>query len=199
MEHILISPGKLKLMLTRDDLEHYELDRAVEDGAVDSSRLAFRSLLDDAGRMSGFDAGDDKLFIQLYPSKDGGAEIYITKLSVSAAATQRSQLNKNERVTLTRIGVFDSMTALLECCARLSAFNADIESSAASDNTRYFLIITESLAYRDYLNGAHRSKIESLIGEYGRNIPDTTALSYVKEHCFKICEKKAVKILGSMV
>lgn len=202
MEHILISPGKLKLTLTRDDLERYDLERAVDDGAVDTSRLAFRMLLDDAGKLAGFDAGSDKLFIQLYPSKDGGAELYITKLGNEKGTYGNAARGQhNEKVKLTRIGVFDSMSELLECCKHLdlALSKSEAESSAYTDGKRYFLLICESISYHDYLEGTERCKIEAAFGEYGRNIADMAAVSYVKEHCFAFCEKKAVKILSDMV
>ena len=201
MEHILISPGKLKLTLSRDDLERYDLGRAVDDGAVDTSRLAFRMLLDDAGRLAGFDAGSDKLFIQLYPSKDGGAELYITKLGCDAGACQKAAKPRDDKVKLTRIGVFETMSELLDCCRHLDRMlgQSDVMSSAYSDGKRYFLVISESISYHEYLEGSERKKIEAALGEYGRNIADAAAISYIKEHCFLFCEKKAVKILSDMV
>ncbi len=201
MEHILISPGKLKLTLTRDDLERYDLGRAVDDGAVDTSRLAFRTLLDDAGRLAGFDAGSDKLFIQLYPSKDGGAELYITKLGCDNSVGKKPTSTRDDKVMLTRVGVFETMSELLECCRHLDHMlgQCDIISSAYSDNKRYFLVISESISYHEYLEGSERKKIEAALGEYGRNIADAAAISYIKEHCFVFCEKRAVKILSDMV
>lgn len=211
MEHILISPGKLKLMLTKDDLEHYKLDHTVDESCAvegtDASRMAFRLLLDDAGRITGFDAGRDKLFIQLYPSKDGGAEVYITKLGRNGRDSgfrDENGTSPNERVKINRIGVFDSMNNLLECCRHIRCAydirkQSDVISSAYSDGKRYFLVISESLSYREYLDSIGRFRIEAAFGEYGRNTSDPAVISYIKEHCFVFCEKKAVKILADMV
>ena len=195
MEHILISPGKLKLMLTRDDVEHYDLTSAVDGECDPESRQSFKALLADAGKL-GFDPGNDRLFIQLYPSKDGGAEIYITRLSGEKVTNHSGR----ERFSVTHIGGFDSLSDLLACCARLGNFDSeDSESSAFSDGEgrNYFLVLSESLTCREFLeNGL---KIDAIIGEYGRNIKPSGAIYYIKEHYFEFCEKRAVKILGSMV
>ncbi len=193
MEHILISPGKLKLMLTRDDLARYELtDASVSEG----SRGAFKLLLEDAGRLTGFDAGDDKLFIQLYPSKDGGAEVYITRLG---GLPPEKLLD--DRLRLERAGAFESLAELLHCAKALKPAleDSEYESSAWHDCGRYFLVISENLTCHDYLERASGGKIENIIGEFGQIVRSMTAICCVKEHSFNFCEKNAVKILASMV
>lgn len=198
MEHILISPGKLKLMLSKGDLDHYELSDAARDGTIaPESRRSIRLLLEDAGRLSGFDAGDDKLFIQLYPSKDGGAEIYITRLG-----GRPPEHTSDERLTLTRIGCFESLNELMLCCSALEpilAGGSNADSSAWSDGARYFLLITEEIGYHEYLERGGDCRIESMFGEFGRNIKNNTAVCYIKEHCFVFCKKNAVKILSDMI
>ena len=181
MEHILISPGKLKLMLTRDDVERYDLTSAVDGECDPESRQSFKALLADAG--------------QLYPSKDGGAEIYITRLGERLPAA-----NQREKFSVTHIGAFDSLSDLLCCCKRLGGFDSEeSESSAFSDGDgqNYYLVLSESLTCREFLENGLR--IDAIIGEYGQKIKPSGAIYYIKEHCFEICEKRAVKILGSMV
>lgn len=192
MEHILISPGKLKLMLTKDDLEKYEIDC---DGDSELMRLAFRELLSDAERISGFDAGADKLFIQLYPSKDGGAEVYITKLGEG----KLPQEDVGDTVKLTGIGLFDSMTALLGCCKSLSTAGRSYKSSSAwQDGGKYYLTLEQNVSYNDYLRGKATTPIEDIISEYGRNICKTTAMSYIHEHCLCFCRENAIERLAEM-
>ncbi len=195
MEHILISPGKLKLMLTRADVEHYELPLSSDSDSDPRAQENLRSLLSELGEL-GFDPGNDRLFVQLYPSKDGGAEIYITKLG------EKSVRSSDERLTITHIGCFERLDELLSCCERLerSGFGDEsCESCAWYENSpeRCFLVLHESMSCREYLDRGF--KAEAIIGEYGRNIKSCGAIYYLKEHCFNFCEKKAVKILGSMV
>ena len=93
MEHILINSGKLKLMLTRADIVRYSLSGIIDGQSEDAEdprvkKDALRQLLDEAGRIPGFD-GRGRMFIQLYPSRDGGAEIYITRLTTREAEAFR--------------------------------------------------------------------------------------------------------------
>lgn len=198
MEHILISPGKLKLMLTRGDVERYDLVSAVDGDADPESRQAFRTLLADAEQL-GFDPGNDRLFIQLYPSKDGGAEIYITRLG-SRLPQSAGQDGRGERLSVTRIGCFDTLDELAGCCKQLqTSVGKDSDSSAwvEAEPKRWFLVVSELLTYRQFLDDG--LKTEAIIGEFGRNVKTPASISYIKEHCFNFCEKRAVKILGDMI
>ena len=84
------------------------------------------------------------------------------------------------------------MSELLDCCHHLDRMldHNDAASSAYSDGKRYFLVISESISYHEYLEGSERKKIEAALGEYGRNIADAAAISYIKEHCFAFAKKR---------
>ncbi|MBQ8508746.1 MAG: adaptor protein MecA [Clostridia bacterium] len=196
MEHILISPGKLKLMLTKDDLDHYELDCDCIDCDNPSTRRALRSMLDDARRLSGFDAASDKIFVQLYPSKDGGAEIYITKLNTPAADLMEP-VDDNRKVTVSDVWGFAQMDDLLHACAHIERRGFDGDSSAWSDGRRCYLLLEEKLTYRACLDRGGR-EAWSFLGDYGRNLAGGTALSYIREHCRCFCDAHAVQTLAGM-
>ncbi len=80
MELIVISESKLKIMLTAPDMAHYELENTRMDCADAHTRAAFRHIFDDARNRIGFDTQGERLFVQLYASKEGGCEIFVTKL-----------------------------------------------------------------------------------------------------------------------
>ncbi len=201
MEHIRISPGKLKLMLTKADMEHYELDADGLSGDDLLSRDSLRPLLEDCRIRSGFDAVGGRLFIQLYPSRDGGAEIYITRLD--APPPDREKTDGGDAIRITAVYRFDAMASLLEVCRRLADDPAITESTAWSGERDCFLILYEKISCREYLERSKRRggdcKKRLFIGEYGRYLPSPAAEFYVKEHCFCFCEKNAVKILANMV
>ncbi len=196
MEHIIISPGKLKLMLTKNDLLRYELDCETMDSEDPATRRSLRELLADVKTSSGFDVSDDKLFIQLYPSRDGGAEIYITKLS----AKRQPEPSHDAALHVTSVFRFDSMHALLDACARCapSGISDGKASSAWQGELGYFLITEENIPYREYLNSGNKA-FDELIAEAGTAIGSTPAsAAYVREHCRCFCEREAISVLARL-
>ena len=195
MEHILINSGKLKLMLSREDIERYELSDVVGNGnnypeGTSEQRTALRKLLDDAERIPGFDGGQGRLFVQLYPSRDGGAEVY---------------RKDGDVMKITKTGVFDELSDLIGCCRALSGLGAEhggrimSDSSAFSDGRRYFLVLSGTISCREYLDGVSSRRIEAVIGEFGRNTDSLHAEAYICEHCSCVCETSAVRILSDML
>lgn len=83
MELIVISENKLKIMLTAPDMAHYELEGSRMDCADSHTRAAFRHIFRDVRAESGFDTEGERLLVQLYASKEGGCEIFITKLGAA--------------------------------------------------------------------------------------------------------------------
>ena len=202
MEHILISPGKLKLMLTKSDLDKYELDCETMDSEDTLTRRAFRELLDDVKRVSGFDASDDKVFIQLYPSRDGGAEIYITRLT--ARNEERSQ--SSDTIKLSSVYLFESMTALLAVCEKINTqalitntqHPLPCESSAWELDGKYYLVCEDNVTYRDYLRNGRNDRFGEYITGFAKRLQTTAALPYVKEHCTCICPRDAIPLFASL-
>ncbi len=80
MELIVISASKLKIMLTEADMERYALDGGASKRCDEPSREVFLRILEDARAGVGFERGNARLFIQFYASKEGGGEMFVTKL-----------------------------------------------------------------------------------------------------------------------
>ena len=78
MELILISNTKLKIMLNESDMLKYNIGRE-SDCARSSTRRAIRSLLERAKDQIGFNTEGEEIFVQLYTSKSGGCELFVTK------------------------------------------------------------------------------------------------------------------------
>ncbi len=185
MEHILISPGKLKLMLTKSDLDKYNLDTAALEGEHTYTRRAFRALLSDVKRVAGFDAASDKVFIQLYPSRDGGAEIYITRLLARDDAREKNARQK-------AVYRFPSLSALLAACSHAAAAAQALESSAwCGDDGACYLIITNS-AYPSH------ERLNVAIRAFGRKLTAPAASAYVAEHADCIVENNALLTLADL-
>ena len=89
MELILINEKKLKIMLTPEDMREYEIDCESVDYARAETRRAFWSILDEAKHRTGFDAASERVYIQLYPSREGGCEMFVTRLSCAAGESAK--------------------------------------------------------------------------------------------------------------
>lgn len=81
MEITLLNETELKVTLTAEDMERYSIDCAHMDYGTTETRRAFWSILDEARRETGFDAARDKICIRVYPSTDGGCDMYVTRLT----------------------------------------------------------------------------------------------------------------------
>ena len=80
MELIVINPSKLKITLSPPDMVKYALEGEGMEEVTPRTREAFRHIFRDARAESGFETEGFPLFIQLYASKGGGCEIFVTRL-----------------------------------------------------------------------------------------------------------------------
>ena len=117
MELIKISASKLKIMLSVPDMQKYDLEADCIDCADEHTREAFRHIFDDAGAQVDFRTEGERLFIQLYTSRGGGCEIFVTKLgpksdarfsdapqsNTSASLPSDSELTLPERALLEKV------------------------------------------------------------------------------------------------
>ncbi|MBE6694654.1 MAG: adaptor protein MecA [Ruminococcaceae bacterium] len=104
MELIRIGEGKLKIMLTLPDMEKYHLDCEELDCTSEDTREAFRHIFDDACAEVNFDTEGERLFIQLYTSRGGGCEIFVTKIQTPHTERANSDaLTPPERALLERL------------------------------------------------------------------------------------------------
>ena len=186
MEHILISPGKLKLMLTKSDLDKYNLDTASLEGEHTHTRRAFRALLSDVKRVAGFDASNDKVFIQLYPSRDGGAEIYITRL---INTDERAEKNDKRTEGIYR---FSSLTDMLSACSHAYTTPKPSKSSAwQCDDGSYYLITSDKF-------NTPLERFEESMRAYGHAVTAKQAEVYVLEHSSCLIDENAVSTLARL-
>ena len=82
MELILISNTKLKIMLDESDMRKYHIGNE-SDCADSGTRRAIRNLLERAREQIGFNTEGEEIFVQLYTSKRGGCELFVTKSQAS--------------------------------------------------------------------------------------------------------------------
>ena len=214
MELIVISSTKLKIMLSADDMNKYALGADI-DYADSKTRQAFRSILEEAREKTGFDAESEKIYIQLYPSKKGGCEVYITKIDDNADS-EHSELPKkfSEHKTAykpperssgiipapkrhmpkerTRAYSFSNCENMILVCRRLLTMGWKSHSSAFStDDGRFFIILKDKA-----LGESSKADKLAFIPEYGASENHSLLMKHLCEHGKCICPSQAVEKLG---
>ena len=211
MELILINKNKLKIMLDESDMKKYHIGNE-SDYREKDTRKAIRDLLDSAREQIGFDTDGEEVFVQLYASKKGGCELFVTKCqshgdsyclaeSNQPEPEQKSALPIKSRASLpvakekrsVRLAYsFSSLPFLLKVCKILKEKGRFEESQAYSDGGGGFFLFIDSVGLSAYTRLDHLT----FITEYGNREDPDRLLSYISEHGKTICSERAVEILG---
>ena len=120
MELLLITTSRLKIVMTSADMEKYEITCDNLDYDEKGTKNAIRNILDEAKHKVGFDAKGTKVFVQVFPSKGGGCEMYVTKTGMehkNSLPVPRRGSGKEESAVF----CFASMERLLAACKQLQS------------------------------------------------------------------------------
>ena len=188
MEWIRISQNKLKLMLTAEDVRRYALTTEAEQYETMPDKSIFRAILTDVRGMCGFDATEDKVYIQMYPSKEGGCELFVTRMGLLTVQDARTFLPVRHRAEPAAF-LFERIDDLLSVCRILHVRRYRGKSAAWRDEQgRLWLFLAD---------GAERVPFD-FIGEYARRLPAADILPFLPEHGVAICREKAVETLSAI-
>ncbi|MBQ4327619.1 MAG: adaptor protein MecA [Clostridia bacterium] len=190
MELIQISENKLKIMLSETDMIKYALDGESADYSKDETRRAFRHMLSRVRQMSGFDTRGERIFVQMYPSKGGGCEVFVTKLGdrkgeyFEVDTLSRTDVKKQ---TGNAYG-FNSLENMLAVCRYLYNCRSDCRHEGKAfrdDRGNYYLALPAGC---DFAHGE----------EFSKQISPARLDAYIKEHGRCLIESGAVEILGQL-
>ena len=198
MEWIRISNNKLKIMLTAEDAARYALCPDTADYADSITRNAFRAILTDMRGETGFDAADDKIYIQMYPSREGGCELFVTKMGIDltpkrgGSTTHKPKITKQTHKRQLALS-FAELEHLIGVCKRLKSKHFRGKSSVWLDKSHhYWLLLTDngdpSKTREDYRFALEYGEIES----------HDVARMLFPEHGKEICQENAVTTLGKL-
>lgn len=192
MELLRIGESKLKVTLSSEDMERYSLDSDNMDYDNTETRSAVWQILDEAKHKTGFDAGGEKIFVQVYPARGGGCEMYVTKLD--------AEQSEGAPVTLTRgamsIYRFSTLNLLIDVCRRLLLTGYRDESAAYSQEGGYYLVIREKL--HNSILAANAISEYSFPEEYGVRRNGSVRLAFLREHGVCLEEFRAVERLAAL-
>ena len=199
MELIRISDSKLKIILNETDMRRYALSSDALSYEDCETRRAVREVLAEAEVQTGFHPAADRLLIQAYPSRDGGCELYVTKLEGAPVQEEKKkQQPPPQKEGKGRLSLYTlpTLSALLAVCRQLAATGYREYSAAyAGEGDSCYLVLCESTRASGYPPAPpayHPAE------EYGEKQSGTAPLSYIKEHSRCICEGEAVALLSSL-
>lgn len=208
MEYVMINESKLKVMLEESDLEGLELSSEELDYANPEAKQLFGDILGYAREELGFDTSGYRVLLQLYPSRDGGCEIFITRLGrleeseapkdQENSARKEAQRSKR-RAKRRKAFRFERLEDLVSACKRLAESGSSPHSEAFTDlEGEWFLILSYSdEEYSEILDMLPVSEL-SFISEYG-SPEDTRSLSlYLGEYGREICSSGAIETLSRL-
>lgn len=98
MEYLQINQNKLKITLTKAECESYGIKEEGGDFNSVSVRDTLREILAIAGAEEEFRREGEKLLVQLFPLSDGGAELFVTRLS-SVGERERRAVTSSPNLT----------------------------------------------------------------------------------------------------
>ena len=212
MELIRINARKLKIMLTPSDMCHFELDSESFGENNAQTHRAFQLLFEEIRRQTDFEADENLISIQYFPSKEGGCEMFISRLPGDEADVEEANTALPIRLAKESLQLrpqkknggsfkrecayrFKELSELLRVCHRLCLLGFLCESAAFRDDRGdYFLILTVFTA-------TPFSTPEELdfVVEYGQIENAAVLRVYIKEHATLICDGNAVARLASLV
>lgn len=199
MDLILIDSTKLKIMLSANDMSAYSLTCDNIEYDNKESRQAFWDILRVAKQQTGFDAANNRVYIQVYPSKDGGCEMYITKIKnddddrlcdddmtlAEKACHKTDPIYKDHEKF--DIFFFSEFSCLIEGCRHLNLSGYNNESRLWVDDK----------SHRYYLSVKREKKhFYKSLEEYGTKHSAPATYTYLNEHCRCIITDQALEKLS---
>ena len=201
MEMIMIDESKLKVMLTKEDLAEFDMEAEELDYGTTETKRMLWDLLNRAKHTIGFDTDGYRVLVQLYPSRAGGCELFITKIAsvcYDCAEEEEGDLPPLSSKSFVKSKArprafgFDRLEWLLTVCRRLREGGyAERSEAYIGDDRRYYLFLngTDPMGYvplDEY----------SFISEYGTTENAEATRGFLCEHGKAICEEGAVEQLG---
>ncbi len=144
MEFLKINANKLKITLTCEECEKYDIKENGGEFDTGNIRSAITAILSEIEGVD-FKVEGEKLLVQLYPLKGGGAELFVTKLA-GVGERERRAVGKSENLNTYESGVayfsFDDLDTLTRV-ARIMAGKGTRADVYRSHSGEYILAAKE--------------------------------------------------------
>ena len=203
MELIVISDKKMKIMLSEKELNRYNIDSENFSMNNDAQRHAFRRVLNDACKQSGFDGKASRLLVQMYPAKKGGCEIFVTRIENGENDNKKAlplspislDIDCCDTVNDIACYMFDNFSHINTVCKQLLISGFSGKSNAYISNEGTYYLILSNFSAKNPLQKPYSNL--SFINEFAKST-SLCVLSYAEDYCKKLCEYDAVSTLGNI-
>lgn len=198
MELIRISGAKLKVMLDLADMEKFSLDSSDIDYEDAATRRAFREILEEVRVRIGFETAGEKILVQVFPSRDGGCEMFVTRLpdELPAPLQRRIPARSITMMSMRKTAYcFRSFPHLLSVCRALVRCGYDGPSALRADDGGWYLFLQERVC-----SGTPARMGEfCFLSEYAEPIWGAAMLACIEEHSRPVIEEDAVTRLYDLL
>ena len=198
VEFILINDDRLKIILSKRDLEEFDITADSLDYSNVETKRMFWDILGRAKRSVGFSCDGERVMVRLYASRDGGCEMFISKLGIEEEYCAAGEILSDRResgIEFSKKKVaysFEDLEWLLSVCRRLAGSGYSKDSSAYYDTDGLYYLFLESSDTSEYF------KFDELtfINEYGDPQNTEATYGFLCEHGSVICAHNAVETLS---
>ncbi len=188
MEFIYINNKNLKVIFSEKELMDRSLKLCELDYSDPKTKSFFWEIMDRAYLKTGFEVKNSKLSVKIFPSSDGGGEMFITKRAI-----YNSILEDNDG----DIVVIEDIDKLYLLCDRIRSYGYNGESSLYIDeNDRFYLILSNTQNMPSYISEKYRAYKDScaFASDYGSVYKlNSDRIAYLEEHTRKICDGNAIQ------
>jgi negative regulator of genetic competence, sporulation and motility len=178
LELLRVTRSKLKISLDKEDMARFSLFGEKMDYEDEKTRRAFRKILSEVREQTGFDTEKERVIIRVFPSKDGGCEMFVTKIGEEEPCPASAEAPPPREVFYR----FGSFSALIAAAALLTESGYDGESALFGEREDYYLSLVAE----------ERSPF---LGEFSEESFSGTAAAAVREHFPCLVPEGAVRLL----
>ncbi len=188
MEILKIGSDSLKISLCTKETFEYNLNE-LDNEMVKNS---FIKLLIKIRESISFNVMGEKVVAEIFTGKDGGCEIFISRVEVKENMYKERALEEAVKKprSLTAIYSFEDLERVLMAAKRLKDINFGGDSSLYYDEKKEkYYILLEDMSSKDLKY--------AFMNEYAKNIKSSLG-PIIREHFKCVCKKDAIRKLSSL-
>lgn len=187
MEFYLISQNRMKVALRPEDLERLGITYDKLDYADPLTRRALVTLLEEGKRETGFNPRRSKIFIEAFPSEEGGCILFFCRLGEGQRLPSLEEQPGPEAVVFR----FEGADALADAAEKVFArYGHRIYKSSLYWMDGGYRLVVYPLDYADHMS-------TTLLGEFASRSGEGEVLAaFIEEHGESIIRDTAVETLA---